>query len=203
MNAIKTPFAHSALSHRSVIEGDAIRLSERSDLAKVMLRGDMKALAAWTKKALEITAPKSCKSTYRSGAALHWLGPDTLMFVGADNADDYFKALSDAQLGQSGQVVLVSDHYTIIEVSGAHARNALQKLSTLDLHAKCFKKGDVAGTILGHSTVTLVATDDESFDIIVRRSHADYLWCLLANAGFEYGLPKQEPIGGEILRSSS
>ena len=33
------------------------------------------------------------------------------------------------------------------------------------------------------------------FDLIIRRSHADYLWCLLALAGYEYGLPEQKPEG--------
>jgi hypothetical protein len=37
--------------------------------------------------------------------------------------------------------------------------------------------------------------DAPDFDLIIRRSHADYLWCLLALAGREFGLPEQKPEG--------
>ena len=76
------------------------------------------------------------------------------------------------------------------------------KLTTLDLHKSKFGPGDVAGSNFGGSTATLHMTSDDppAFDLYVRRSFADYLWCALAESGREFGLPEQTPRGGEAMR---
>src|SRR5690606_6979318 len=96
--------------------------------------------------------------------------------------------------------------YTEIELSGRHAREALMKLSTLDLHPRGFSEGDVAGSMFGRTQATLWqsrggdAEGGPAFILLVRWTMTDYLWCALAEAGREFGLPAQEPIGGEIWR---
>lgn len=201
MNAIKAPFMVSALDHRDRISGDDITLAPHPQMTKLMLRGEVKQLAAWIKKTLQITAPKPCKSIYKKDAALHWLGPDTWLYIAPDGEISKTVQSSFAQAGVSGQVTDVSHHYTHFEVSGPRARDALQKLSTLDLHRSVFASGDVAGTLFARASVILAAREDDCFDLIVRRSYADYLWCLIANAGYEYGLPEQTPLAGETLRT--
>jgi len=201
MNAIKAPFMVSALDHRDSISGDDITLEPHPQMTKLMLRGEEQLLAAWIKKTLQITAPKPCKSTYKKDEALHWLGPDTWLYIASDGEISKTALSSFAQAGVRGQVTDVSHHYTHFEVSGPRARDALQKLSTLDLHRSVFASGDVAGTLFARASVILAAREDDCFDLIVRRSYADYLWCLVANAGYEYGLPEQTPLAGEILRT--
>jgi len=134
MNAIKAPFMVSALDHRDSISGDDITLEPHPQMTKLMLRGEEQLLAAWIKKTLQITAPKPCKSTYKKDEALHWLGPDTWLYIASDGEISKTALSSFAQAGVRGQVTDVSHHYTHFEVSGPRARDALQKLSTLDLH---------------------------------------------------------------------
>jgi sarcosine oxidase subunit gamma len=38
-----------------------------------------------------------------------------------------------------------------------------------------------------------------AFRIFIRWSMADYLWCALADAGREWGVPEQQPAKGEQL----
>ena len=53
------------------------------------------------------------------------------------------------------QLVDVSDYYTIIEVAGPKAREALMKLTTLDLHPRAFKPGMVTGSVFGRANAMI------------------------------------------------
>jgi len=136
-----------------------------------------------------------------------WLGPDEWMLVTEPGSEEaLFDQLKDALSETHCQLVDVSDQLTNIELSGARAREILMKLTTLDLHPRQIGPGDVAGTTFGSVTATLFVTDDvkkhetQRFQLIVRRSVADYMWCLLAEAGREFGLPEQQPRSGETMR---
>ena len=72
------------------------------------------------------------------------------------------EAARGALAGMHHQLVAVGDYYTLIEVSGPHAREALMKLTTLDLHPRAFKAGMVAGSMFGRTQATLwQVTDDD------------------------------------------
>lgn len=204
MSTVKMPFRQSPLAHRDAISASDIKLCERPYEVKIIVRAPDRGLARVLKASLGIKEFKSSHSLYAKKVAVHWLGPDTVMVVAqATEEERLLDALEDELGDEPGQVVKVSDFYTVIEVAGARSRDVLQKLSTLDLHEDVFVAGQVAGTLFAHSQVILACRTDkyETFDVIVRRSHADYLWCLLANAGYEYGLPKQLPLVGEVLRA--
>jgi sarcosine oxidase subunit gamma len=98
----------------------------------------------------------------------------------------------------------VSDAYTAIEVGGIEARAALMKVTTLDLHPRAFKARQVAGSLFGRANAWLWLDRESTangphFQLIVRASFADYLWCLLAAAGREWGMPEEAPASGETL----
>ena len=81
------------------------------------------------------------------------------------------------------------------------------KLTTLDLHPRAFKAGMVAGSMFGRTQATLWQVTDDGrvgrggplFRLIVRWSMADYLWCLIADAAREWGVPEEQPVEGETL----
>ena len=115
------------------------------------------------------------------------------------------RKLAAALAGTHHQLVDVSDYYTMIELAGAKARELLMKLTTLDLHPRAFRAGMVTGSVFGRANATLwqAADDGESagpvFRLFIRWSMADYLWCVLADAGREWGVPEQIPVKGEML----
>ena len=202
------PERRSPLAHRSSIaaERDAVRLAEIPFLSKHILRVDPETGAAVVKSALGLDLPQEPLTSSRSNdTACLWLGPDEWMIVGDDNlAPDLAKALAKTQ----SQLADVSDYYTVIEVAGPRARDALMKLTTLDIHPRAFQVGQVAGSLFGHANAWLWLTgetDDEgpAFRLIVRWSMADYLWCLLAECGREWGMPEEQPLAGEALLQAS
>lgn len=199
------PERRSPLAHRSPIaaERDAVRLAEIPFLTKHTLRVDPRTGAAAVKSALGLELPQEPLTSSRSGdAACLWLGPDEWMVVGKDNVAVQTLAETHYQFAD------VSDQYTVIEISGPRARDALMKLTTLDIHPRAFQVGQVAGSLFGHANAWLWLTgesdnDGPTFQLFVRWSMADYLWCLLAECGREWGMPEETPLAGETQLPAS
>ena len=202
------PQRRSPLAHRRPIaaERDAVRLAELPFLTKHILRVDPMAGTGPVKEALGFDLPQAPLTSSQSGdAACLWLGPDEWMIVDGDEiAANLAQALGETH----HQVADVSDYYTVIEISGRRARDALMKLTTLDIHPRAFQVGQVAGSLFGHANAWLWLTGDSDDDgpvyrLIVRWSMADYLWCLLAECGREWGMPEEQPVSGEALLQAS
>lgn len=200
----------SPLAHRSPIEAPdgAACLIEKPRLGKVILRGDDEALSTQVSQAIGVELPTQPNTSSRSQAVTSlWLGPNEWMLTtDADGEAALLKALAPALSEIHHQLVDATDGATVIELSGHRAREMLMKLTTLDLHPRAFRPGDVAGSRFGRIAATLYQSRDDrqdggpAFALIVQSSMADYLWCLLAEAGRAFGLPRQEPRAGETLR---
>lgn len=200
------PVRRSPLQHREAIAAPDGRLdlAERAFDAKLTLRVEPDDNAL--REALGLAWPAPTRFVEAAGHRLVWQSPDEFLLLGPAGTEAALEArLTEALAGRHHQVVNVTDYYTTIVISGPKAREALMKLSTYDLHPRHFGPGDAVGTTFGHAQGWLMQTtaDDAAegpaFDLIVRWSHADYLFCALARAGREWGLPAQEPVGGETL----
>jgi sarcosine oxidase, subunit gamma len=209
MTDTHTALRRSPLAHRSTIKAmeHAARLSEVPFLGKLILRGDPAKIAKAITDVVGVSLPTACMATRKGDTAILWTGPDEFWIVTPDGAqtglaDKLGKALS----GIHHQVTDVSSYYTTIDLAGPKAREMLMKLTTLDMDRSAFTEGQVAGSNFGAAQATLwqTASDGEEggpvFRLFVRRSMADYLWCLLAEAGFEWGMPRQAPLSGETWR---
>jgi sarcosine oxidase, subunit gamma len=197
------PIRRSPLSHRNaIVSADgALRLSEVPFLGKFVLRGGDE-IGAPAAAALGGAWPAEPLSTADwGGGSILWLGPDERMLIVEEGAAA--AGLGEALAGRHHQLVDVSDYYTVIEVAGMPAWMLLSKVTTLDLHPRAFPLGMAAGGTFGHAQATLWRPHSEGgtsvFRLIVRWSMADYLWCLLAECGREWGLPAQAPVTGERL----
>lgn len=201
---VTLPVRRSPLEHRQPIStGNGLAsLYERKFIGKLIVRGNVGDIAEPFASATGITLPtSSCTSASVGNLTALWLGPTEWMLLTPENAENDLAATIGATLRQcQHQVTDVTDHYTNICVAGEKSREMLMKVTTLDMHPMKFAQGEVKGSIFGRVPAVLhcPAETDASvveFDLIVRRSHADYLWCLLALAGYEYGLPEQKPEG--------
>ncbi|PCK87391.1 sarcosine oxidase subunit gamma [Rhizobium sophoriradicis] len=63
-----------------------------------------------------------------------------------------------------------------IGVSGRSSRLLLSKGTAVDLHPTVFPEGQSAMTMLGHISVQIVRTGDDSFELTVLRSFGESLW---------------------------
>jgi len=195
------PRWRSPLAHREPLAAEpALRVAERPFNDLHVLRGEPDRVEGAVAAVTGAVLPRRARGTSRgAGVAVLWLAPDEWLLVGGG-------AETGARLGEAlasvhHQLVDVSDYYTVIELGGSRVRALLAKLVAVDLHPRRFGRGEVLGTLLGELNVWLWLTADETdaqgpaLDLFIRRSHADHVWCLVAEAGREWGLPPQTPVG--------
>lgn len=94
------------------------------------------------------------------------------------------QALCVATAGQHCAVVAVGDGHTTLGLQGPGAATLLARGCPLDLHPRAFAAGAMAQTHIAKANATVLCMQPgEHFQIIVRRSFADYLFRWLCEAG--------------------
>jgi sarcosine oxidase subunit gamma len=192
----QSALAHRALQRAGVEPAAAqagVALSERPFRAMVIVRGDATdaGFIGAVRAAAGLELPLQPNTAARGSAVTAlWLGPDEWLLMAAPGEERVLAAALRAGLsGRHAAVVDVSESRTIIALSGPRARDLLGKGCTLDLHPRAFPAGACAQTGLARAGVILFLADDApSFEIILLRSFADYLWTWLADAAREYGV---------------
>ncbi len=207
MADVAPPVRRPPLAHRAAIAGDGVRIAERPFLGKFILRADPHEAVERLRVALGLGLPFDPSTSSTNGeTSFLWMGPDEWMLVTAPGeAESRSREALEVLAGTHHQLVEVSDYCTIVEVAGPRARELLMKLTTLDLHPRAFRPGMVTGSVFGRANATIWQIADDGveggpvFRLFVRWSMADYFWCLIADAGREWGVPEQAPIKGETL----
>ncbi len=166
-----------------------IRESQFTGFINLRGRADNTAFLAAVLKALGSEPPLEANTVKQAGDnRMFWLGPDEWLIVTPAGQQSALKeALLNALDGVFSSVVDNSSGLTMIEITGEHAADLLATDCPLDLHPGVFKPGQCAQTRLAKAGMTLAPKDDGSgFDVIIRRSFADYLliWLLEARKAF-------------------
>jgi sarcosine oxidase subunit gamma len=124
------------------------------------------------------------------GSTMYWLGPDEWLIVTPGER----KAAIESELRQrlTGLRVAVTDvsgGQTVLQLRGSRIRDVLAKGCPIDLHPRAFRIGQCAQSHLAKAPILIGQIENQPyFEIIIRRSFADYLWSWLAGAAAEYGL---------------
>ena len=131
--------------------------------------------------------------SHGAGLAALWLGPDEWLIITPPDGESAIVASMEGALGDMhSSITDQTGGQTIIRISGPSARDLLAKGCTLDLHPTVFGPGRCAQTLVAKAMATIVYVDDTpTFDLVVRRSFADYLRSWLQDAALEYGLARQ------------
>ena len=119
-----------------------------------------------------------------------WLGPDEWLILTTEcYPNSMSDRLSKRLVSKVLSIVDMSGGQTVINLDGPNAMNILAKGCTLDLHPKVFGDGKCAQTIIAKTGVIIRKIDNsQSYDLIVRRSYAEYLVLWIKDAAREYGL---------------
>ncbi|WP_323120174.1 sarcosine oxidase subunit gamma [Burkholderia alba] len=113
-----------------------------------------------------------------------WLGPDEWLVRsnGPVAASQLEAKLAQAVQGAYAAAVDVGSGYTVVEISGDKVRDVLARGCPLDLHPRGFGVGQCAQSHYFKASVVLVPTGDATFEIVVRRSFADYFCRMMLDA---------------------
>ena len=172
----------------------AVVISERPFLGHLNLRGDPEdeGFMGAAASVLGFGLPTEPNTVADNGDLLAlWLGPDEWHIVTPPAAHAPLShALEAAFDGTHVAVTDITGGQTVITVTGPRARDVLAKGCPLDLHPAVFKPAHCAQTLLAKANVIIRCLDNSppSFELIVRRSFAEYAAEWLQDAGVEYAV---------------
>jgi sarcosine oxidase subunit gamma len=140
-------------------------------------------------KVLGLTLPLApCTSAQNDDATIMWLSPDEWLIIVEGGREETIEATLRESITGHFAVSDISGGQTILEISGPDCIKVLQKSTGYDFHLKQFPVGKVIGTAFAKSSTHIRRTGEYSFQLIVRRSFADYFWLWLQQSSQEYGL---------------
>ncbi|MFQ5609765.1 MAG: sarcosine oxidase subunit gamma [Woeseiaceae bacterium] len=151
----------------------------RADKGFVNLRGNL-ANAAFVRKTeaiLEQPLPREANRLTENAHRIYWLAPDEwLVVTSLESTPGLCERLERSLAGMHAAVNDVSGGNAAIRLEGTHARRVLATGCTLDFHDSVFKPGHCAQSGIAKTNVLIGLLDPApSFELIVRRSFANYL----------------------------
>ncbi len=182
--------ADALLKKHQATASAAFRLSERPFLELVNVRGDTRdtAFMQAVEGVIGCRPPEKANTIARgNGYDMLWLGPDEWLVRSAMAHDATRTAPLQAKLGAAfagvfASAVDIGSGYTVLAISGTRTREVLVRGCPLDLHPTLFGEGQCAQTHYFKASMTLLPTGADSFDIVVRRSFADYFVKIMLDA---------------------
>jgi sarcosine oxidase subunit gamma len=178
------------LKKHQATSSKAFRMTERPFLELVNVRGDTRdaAFVRAVETVIGCRPPEKPNTTAQgNGYDMLWLGPDEWLVRSATAHDAAQTAPLQAKLiaafkGVFASAVDIGSGYTVLEISGTRTREVLSRGCPLDLHPKLFGKGQCAQSHYFKSSLTLLPIGDDSFELVVRRSFADYFVKMMLDA---------------------
>lgn len=172
-------------------KGHAPRIEELPFLGFLNLRGKTTNMAfvAAVLKVIGCEPPVKANTVVESGDyRIYWLGPDEWLVVTPTGQAGKLQAeLQTALAGVFSSVVDNSSGLTMLKITGGNAAKLLARDCPLDLHPRAFKPGRCAQTRLAKAGMTIAPLNDSSgFEIIIRRSFADYIGLWLQDGCVEF-----------------
>jgi sarcosine oxidase, subunit gamma len=170
----------------------AVSLREHAFAVQVGLRAvPGSASAQALEDVLGLPLPTRHGQTTGDAAGQHviWLSPDEFLAVdlsreqSTGDADAFEAALE----GLPGQALDLSANRTTLVLTGASAREVLEKGCQADLHPRSFPVGQAIATQVGPVPVVLHRSADDEFRLYPRASFADFLVRWLLDSMAEFG----------------
>lgn len=118
-----------------------------------------------------------------NGYDVLWLGPDEWLVRAQQPQGATLEAkLSAALAGQFASAVDIGSGYTVLEISGEKVRDVIARGCPLDLHPRGFAPGQCAQSHYFKASIVLVPVDGDAYELVVRRSFADYFVRIMLDA---------------------
>ncbi len=193
MTSLHSPLAHVELPEAHAHAG--VTLREDKFRGHLNLRGNPQdeAFTSAAEKVLGVALPTAPNSAVENDAVrVYWLCPNEWLLLVAEGAEGQTEAdLRAAMEGQHIAVTDLSSGQTLINLSGENLPEVMMKSTVYDCHESNFPVGKAVQTTFAKAGATIYKCADGSYDLVIRRSFADYIFLWLKDACAEYGLAVQ------------
>lgn len=153
-----------------------VRIREVTGFGLISLarpQGGEKAFATAVKKitGCAMPDPGNFSRNGKTGTLLIWTQPDQLFLLNNDETPMQEITLRK-QLAGKAYATDQSDGWAILEISGARALEALERICPVNLHPDVFTEGMAARTVMEHLGVLILRTGPEVWRLMSARSSA-------------------------------
>jgi len=189
---VESPLEHADFAGLAALKiNGGVILREAKLLGHLNLRGDANNpdFLKGVKNALDLDLPLApCSSAQNAETTIMWLSPDEWLIIIEGGTEAAIEDKLRQSLTGHFAVSDISGAQTMLEISGKDCLQLLQKSIGYDLHLDSFPINKVIGTALAKSSAHIRRTGEYNFQLIIRRSFADYIWLWLQQSSKEYGL---------------
>lgn len=172
--------------------GYRLKLRERAMQGHLILRGGAIVLDEAVREVLGISLPGKPQALVHDASgerSIQWLSPDEWLVIVPGGEEFPLETQLRERLGDAHFAISdVSGGQTVLELSGEAARELLMKTVIYDVHPSNFPVGKGVTTVFAKATTILRRPSEERWELVVRRSFADYCYRWLLDAGSEYGV---------------
>lgn len=192
----RSGLSHATVADRGFVEpgGEGILLNVLPVTGLLILRATDKrdALDQALQKRCGVPLSDTLQSHTNKAYCIRWMSPDSwLLSCPLEEAHSLEVDLRGSVTGHLA-IVNVSGGYCALELSGPRVQELLMKSTAYDVHPQKFPPGKVVNTVFAKAQVTLRAFEGPDnlihYELLVRRSFADYVWLWIQQASMEYGL---------------
>ncbi|MEX1215013.1 sarcosine oxidase subunit gamma [Saccharospirillum sp.] len=172
-----------------------VHLWEDALKAHLALRGDADNtdFRQGIEAATGLALPGALHSVHNEQWSLSWISPDEWLLVGPGDQAFNMELTLREHLSGHYSVINVSGGQTLVRLAGAEARAVLMKSCPYDVHDRNFPVGKVVTTVFAKSQATVRRLAENDWELVIRRSFADYAWRWLVDASQEYGVQLSVP----------
>lgn len=188
----ESPLHHVGLAEiASQSEADAgIVFSEEVLLGHLTLRCDPSSpLIAVAQSILGVALPLNPLTSVEQGdLVLRWIAPDEWLITLPNHQVFDLETRFRNEMNGHYSLVNGSGGMTVYKLRGERVVDMLRKSTPVDLHDSVFPVGKVVSTVFAKAGAVIRRTSETEFELVVRRSFADYIWLWIQDASQEYGL---------------
>ncbi|KXF82586.1 sarcosine oxidase subunit gamma family protein, partial [Enterovibrio coralii] len=188
-----SPLRELPLSHLGKVkpqQAAGVHLHEHKNVSQLVLRGESTpAFAGAVEKTLGVALPSQpCTTAAAEDVEVWWLAPDEWLIVSQERgAEQIEQSLRDALEGHFS-ITDVTGGQTLLTLTGSHAIDVLKKSTSYDVDDRHFHVGRCVGTTFAKAQVFLKHSSENTYELVVRRSFADYVGLWIQDAADEYGI---------------
>ena len=171
-------------------EKHGVNLIEVKTIGHMILRGDGADadFAKVVQEVLGVSLPGRLENVYSSKTGISWISPDEWLVqmptVQIYNAESRLRE----QLNGHISIVNNSGGYVVLQLSGDKVLDLLKKCTPYNVEEENFPVGKVVSTIFAKTQAVIVRKNKQKWEIIIRRSFAEYVFSWLIDGGKEYGI---------------
>ena len=188
----ESPLHHVGLADIGGQSNDdaGVIFSEAGLLGHLTLRCEPSSpLIAVAQSILGVALPLSPLTSVEQGDfVVRWIAPDEWLISLPNDLVFDLETRFRAEIKGHHSLVNGSGGMTVYKLRGKHVVDMLKKSTPVDLHDSEFPVGKVVSTVFAKAGAVIRRTGESEFELVVRRSFADYIWLWIQDASQEYGL---------------